>query len=392
MYQCGFQPQKAEKNMKKLISSEHYLLPCRLDNWIRLLSQNGFHIRPGRIPQALWISLVSLVLSPFALAEALIYGKRIKETKIEKGPLFVIGHWRSGTTYLQNVLSRDPQFGWFDPVHTTTFSNSLLLGWLVGPPQRKLLKNARPMDNLKYGLDLPMEEVFAQANISTNAIIQMLTFPRLYRRYFEAAFVTTLPEKEQRDWFRSYRYIIKKMTYACGGRTLILKSPDNTCRAGLLLKEYPGAKFINIHREPYVTIMSTINMFRIETDVFSLNDPPEGDYQEMMEDAIIEIFERMYRGLFALEGELPKGVIYDIAYDDFVRDPVGSLKDIYGELGIDGFEDARPRFESYIESLGHYKKNHFELYERLRKKINAKLGFYFEHYGYEMRTEEIEEN
>jgi len=376
---------------KKLISGAHYLLPCRLDNWIKLLWQNGFHVRPDRIPQALYISLVSLLLSPFALAEALIYARPIKNTKIEKGPLFVIGHWRSGTTYLQNVLSRDPQFGWFDPVHTTTFSNCLLLGWLVGPPQKKLLRGARPMDNLKYALDLPMEEVFAQANISTNAIIQMLSFPRMFRRYFEAAFVTGLPEKEKRDWYRSYRYIIKKMTYACGGKQLILKSPDNTCRVGILRDEYPNAKFINIHREPYVTIMSTINMFRIETDVFSFNDPPEGDYQEMMEDSIIEIFERMYRQLFALEETLPKGVVYDIGYDEFVKDPVGSLRSIYGELGIDGFDEAKPRFESYIESLGNYKKNHFELYERLRQKINARLGFYFEHYGYEMLTEEIKE-
>ena len=376
---------------KKIIDSAHYLLPCRFDNWIRLLAQNGFHIRPDRIPQTLYLTLTSLLLSPFALAEALIYARPIKNTKIEKGPLFVIGHWRSGTTYLQNVLSRDPQFAWFDPVHTTTFSNCLLLGWFVGPAQKKLLVGARPMDNLRYALDLPMEEVFAQANISTNAIIHMLTFPRLFKRYFETAFVTTLPEKEKRDWYRSYRYIIKKMTYAAGGKQLILKSPDNTCRVGVLLEEYPDAKFINIHREPYVTIMSTINMFRMEMEAFSLNDPPEGDLQEMLEDSIIEIFERMYRGLFALQETLPEGVIYDISYDDFVKEPVGSLGDIYSGLGIGGFDEARPRFEQYIESLGDYKKNRFELYERLRRKINAKLGFYFEHYGYEMRTEEIEE-
>ena len=32
--------------------------------------------------------------------------KRIRETKIEKDPIFILGHWRSGTTYLQNVLAR----------------------------------------------------------------------------------------------------------------------------------------------------------------------------------------------------------------------------------------------------------------------------------------------
>ena len=36
-----------------------------------------------------------------------------------------------------------------------------------------------------------------------------------------------------------------------------------------------------------------------------------------------------------------------------------------------------------------YQKNKFDISPRLVRKINAKLGFYMEHYGYEMR--EVEE-
>ena len=78
-------------------------------------------------PQALYISATALALAPAAAAESLIYRKRIRETKIEKDPIFILGHWRSGTTYLQNVLSRDEQFGWFDPVNTIGLPYSLLL-------------------------------------------------------------------------------------------------------------------------------------------------------------------------------------------------------------------------------------------------------------------------
>lgn len=377
--------------MKIKLNRSHYLLAGRFDNWIRLLAENGFHIRTDRIPQAIFISLSSLLLSPFALAEALVFGRRIKETEVKNAPLFVIGHWRSGTTFLQNILSQDPQFGWFDPVHTTTFSNSLLLGWLLGPPQKKLLKDARPMDNMTYGLDSPMEEVFAQATISPNEVIQMLSFPRLYARYAATAFVTDLTPAQQRDWRRSYMYIIKKMTYVCGGKRLLLKSPDNTGRPRELLKMFPDARFINIYRDPYVTIMSTINMFRIEMELLKLNDPPGDNVDELIEDTIITIYERMYRGLFELQKELPEGVMAEVRYEDFTKDPAGHLRKVYDELGLSGFEEALPRFEKYLESTKSYQKNKFRLYERLRLKINARLGFYFEHYGYRMQIEEIGE-
>lgn len=90
--------------------------------------ENHFHIARDRLPQALYISATALALAPAAAAESLIYRKRIRETKIEKDPIFILGHWRSGTTYLQNVLSRDEQFGWFDPVNTIGLPYSLLLG------------------------------------------------------------------------------------------------------------------------------------------------------------------------------------------------------------------------------------------------------------------------
>lgn len=36
------------------------------------------------------------------------------------------------------------------------------------------------------------------------------------------------------------------------------------------------------------------------------------------------------------------------------------------------------------------RKIHFELSDELREKINSRLGFYFEHYGYQMQTDKRE--
>ena len=78
-----------------------------------------------------------------------------------------------------------------------------------------------------------------------------------------------------------------------------------------------------------------------------------------------------------------------MAFTDFTRDPVGTLEEIYRKLELPGFEAAEPRFRAYADSQKNYKKNRLELSPRLIRKINARLGFYFEHYGYDrMEAEE----
>ncbi|MDD6262548.1 MAG: sulfotransferase [Clostridiales bacterium] len=377
----------AEKGGKMRINFAHYLLGCRFDNWIRLLWQNKFRIAPSKIPMALCITAVSAVMFPVAMLEKLIYDRRIKRSAPIHDPVFIIGHWRSGTTYLQNILSRDPQFAWCDPVSTTTLSISQLLRKPLTKFESKVLKTARPMDNMIYRIDLPIEDTFGLATISPYSIIHMIAFPIYYRQYLPGAFVADLSPKALASWKRSYTYLINKLTWFYGGKQLMLKSPDNTAHIRQLLELYPDSSFVNIHRDPYTTVMSTIHMFKRQMDILRLSRLPDGDIDVILEDTIIYIFGRMYRELFELEPELPENRIISIAYEDLTRDPYTCLSDIYSRLELSGYEEALPRFREYIDAQKGYVKNTFTLNPRLREKINRELGFYFEHYGYEMETD-----
>ena len=367
----------------EMLNGAHYLLGARFDNWVRLLWENRFKIAPRAIPQALYISIVSLILFPFAILEAAVFAIPIKRARVRSGPVYIIGHWRSGTTYLQNLMSKDKNFGWFDPVSTATFSNCLMLRPLLSAIQRKQLKKARPMDNMEYKLDLPMEETFALATISPLAIIQMITFPQNFRRYLDTAFLADLTPREEKEWYRAYDYILRKLTYINKGRPLLLKSPDNTCRVKELKERYPGAKFVNIYRNPYTVVMSTINMFIKQMDMLALQERPEG-FDELIEDTIVSEFGRMYRELFENQKGLKDDEYIDVCYEKFVAEPEKELERIYKTLDLPDFEKARKEIEKHIESQKDYKKNKFSLSERLKGKINRELGFYFEHYGYAM--------
>ena len=369
---------------KHKLNLSHNMLGCSYKNWKRLLKEN--RVSPDKKDQVRFISIVTFILSIPASLEKLLYDRRIKKTKITKDPLYVVGHWRTGTTFLQNILSRDPQFGWFDPLKTVSFNNCILMRPMLRRVERHLLKEARPMDNLDYTLDLPMEEVFAQATISTQAISHMLVFPDKGNgtKFIETAFIDEQTEERQQEWSEAYDYILKKATYLEKGKQLMLKSPENTCRIRKLKKTYPGAKFINIYREPYTVVASTMNMFKKEMGLLSLSEPPS---EEFMTNTLIDLIARIYKKMFVEFYEMPECDRIDIKYEDFIKDPMYYLEKIYDQLELDGFENAKPYFEEYINSMSGYKTNKYRpLDGTLIRKINEKLGFYFDRYGYKMRS------
>ena len=364
----------------------HYLLGCRLDNWLRLLHHNRYRIDGSKILQTLAITGTSLLLSPFALLEHALYAPRVRRTELKKDPIFILGFWRSGTTYLQNMLSRDRQFAWADPMSINLFPVSQTLGGLLSPILSRSLKDARPMDNLEYRLDLPMEETFAMMTVSEHDLLHLLAFPKNYQTYVDCTFLADLGEKDRERWMRQYDFLLKKLTLTKGGKQLILKSPDNTARIRELREQYPDSRFINIHRNPYATLRSAIHMLKKQMDIMELTERPE-NFEELMEDIFVDIFERMYREMFEIQKDIPANRWVDLPYADFVAAPVERLREIYERLEIGDFAAARPYFEAHAESQRSYVKNKLDISPRLRQRINEKLGFYFEHYGHDMEED-----
>lgn len=372
-----------KQNRKPFLNLNHMMMGCRFDVWLRLLIVNRFQISLRNIPQTLLITIISLILFPFALLERVLLLLPLRHRPVRE-PLFVLGHWRSGTTYLQNLLSRDPQFGYFDPVSTVTCHNSWLLRPLLRLVEKNALADARPMDNMQYTMDLPMEEMLAVNLSSQVCIAHMLCFVKCYQYYLDQAFVDELPCGPRRNWGRVYTYLLKKQTFLCRNKQLMLKSPDSTCHAVELLRLFPDGKFINIYRNPYNVIPSTINMFNKLFAQQALQDPPDSD---LVEKTVLELFKRTYQKFFAELQQFPADQLVEVRYEDFEQRPIEYMRNFYEHLGLGGFEAALPRFQEYVDSQKGYQKNHFTVRPELVRKINQELKFYFEHYGYEMMQE-----
>ena len=78
--------------------------------WRRLLRGQELSVDREYLPRAAFTGLASLFTSFDAREERRRFGSIVEKTTVER-PLFILGHYRNGTTHLQNLLAVDDRLG-----------------------------------------------------------------------------------------------------------------------------------------------------------------------------------------------------------------------------------------------------------------------------------------
>ncbi len=359
----------------------HPLCITRLDVIVRLLLKER-HVRAAAIPQIAAALGMALLTGLPTLLEYLLCRGRIKKEQV-KEPVFILGHWRTGTTLLQYLLSQDEHFGGFDPVFNFAFNYYYVLGWLFRPLVKGSLSEKRPQDNMRLSLDLPLEEYMAFAKIEADSLYPVNYFPLSFERYMNNSYWQDLPPKKAKRLERKYMDLLKKCSLHDRHKRLLLKSPDNTGRVSVLCRMFPDAKFIHIYRNPYTVIRSTVHLYEKVCDLWTLQPMPS---REELEDWVIDNFKRMYEEYFRVAGRLPADTLYEVCFEAFEKSPLPYLKEAYEKLSLGDYEAAEPGFRKYLDEEKNYQKNTYDYPESLKRKVEERLGFYFQHYGYPVGT------
>lgn len=317
---------------------------------------------------------------PFSLVERGYV--RLNRSKAENmpAPVFILGHWRSGTTHLYNVLSKADNFGYVSPFATALPWDFMLLGHLLEPMLTKKLPEHRYIDRVAVDPDSPQEDEIALANMTDLSYYHALYFPKKFEYIFNRGvfFDNTTPQEIAR-WKKHLSYLYLKLSLDQPGQRLLIKNPAYTARPGLLRQIWPNAKFIHIHRNPLKVFMSMRNFYHALFSEFALQDWSHVDI-----DAIIfATYERMMERLQQETADLPSEQFIELRFEDFQADPMTLIEQIYRRLDIPGFEQAQPAFTRYIDSVSGYQKNSFTASDDVRKKVAAHWGRFIHHWGYE---------
>jgi hypothetical protein len=345
--------------------------------WWLLLRQNRFAIDPPYWPRASFQTAVAAMNSGFANRADAAYGRKVASATIQP-PLFILGHWRHGTTHLHNLLSLDPQFAFptlYQTLYPRTFLTTEALIPRLGSP---LLLRKRPHDNVAIDFGVPNEDELALLNDSGLSPYLSWVFPRRVDHYDRFLTFKDASEVELARWRTSLLLFLKKLTFKYG-RPLVLKSPPHTARIRLLLDLFPAARFVHIRRDPFTVFRSTKHMYAATMRYWRLQSPPDGDE----DNRILRVYREMYDAFFDQQDMIPAGQFVEISYEDLERDPISQVETIYEALGLTGFDALRPRLEGYLGSIAGYRKNtHAELPESIRQRISQEWGRSFEEWEY----------
>ncbi len=248
-------------------------------------------------------------------------------------PIFVVGHWRSGTSYLQGLLSADPRFT------TTTLYNTIFADvagvarWGVRPSMEwivRALDLPHSLQRTSLSLDLVGEgDVGLCCQLSPYAYTWGHLFPRRFADWFARCVLDPSPEHE-RGWLAHLDRYIQTLSWDAGGKRVVMKSPGDTGRIASLAARYPDARFVFIHRDPIAVFHSNRHLWGVIRREIAL--------QVVTDREVDEVILRTYRALLerylAQRGALAEGRLVEIGYEALLQDPSGGLEHIYRALDL----------------------------------------------------------
>ncbi len=322
---------------------------------------------------------VCRLLSTLAPIQDARYNKRLADKPLQHDPLFILGHWRSGTTFVHNVFSRDKRFG-YCTTYQTVFPHLMLFGQpFFKKTMGWLMPDHRPTDNMELAPDLPQEEEFALSNMCPYTFYNFWFFPKYIHEYCDKylTFEKITPE-ELAVWEETFKKLVKISLYNTGGEQFLSKNPPHTGRVRELVKMFPNAKFIYLMRNPYTVFESTRSFFTNTIQPLKLEEYGN----ERIESDILSIYEKLYHRYKADRDCIPEGNLVEIKFEDFEADALGMTEDIYRRLSLPGWEEARPAIEAYVGSKRGYKKNKYAYADRTRHLVEKHWSDALADWGY----------
>lgn len=363
---------------------QHQLFISSVSLLRKLKRQNKISPKRKKMFRKIW--MMTIFTAPFRWLQLLIFSRRIKKINFrDNPPVFVLGHWRSGTTHLHYLLTQDEQFSILENFQAFFFRVALISKTFMKPILNFFMPNTRPQDNIKIDASAPSEEEHPLTNLTEKSGMQTFFFPQNRSYYDKYNIFKGTSEKEKKSWKKVYHWLLQNIAfYTDPTKKLLLKNPHSMGRIEVLLEMYPNAKFIHIHRDPYDVFNSNIHLYHKAIRTQFLQEFSD----EEIEERVLYCYETSMGKFLEDWNKIPEGNRTEISYKNLSDHPLETMEKIYTTIQLGDFTSLRPKLDEYLKGVKNYKKNKFaEIRPDLLKAINKRWKFVFDQYDYEMRPE-----
>mmetsp|Transcript_17506 Transcript_17506/g.44607 ORF Transcript_17506/g.44607 Transcript_17506/m.44607 type:complete len:449 (-) Transcript_17506:23-1369(-) len=270
----------------------------------------------------------------------------VEQTQI--APLFVVGMFRSGTSFLLNTLARDPQF---------RFLRHYELSFPLPSREQELglEPDTRHVD-LQNEIDFitTMNPWFSAVHLLTNDGPEECVY------FFFTSFRSLSGEMQFKcpvytEWIQKQDHHIAYETYANQlkimqhldndviPRQWIVKSPVHLEHLSTLLDTFPDAKIVWLHRDPAISTASLTSLTAHLRALYSNHV----DINEVSAFSL-DMIERLLKNGMEGREHASSGQIFDLSYGSLLADPIRVIEDVYAHFGFELRDEVR---EDMIQHL-----------------------------------------
>lgn len=281
-------------------------------------------------------------------------GALLHQTPTPDDPVIIVGHWRSGTTLLHQLLAVDPALAAPTLFHTTWPGCMHTARPVAHPLMGLTVRGTRPMDQVRLAVDEPQEDEWALLKLAGRSPLEAILFPDR-RGYFLLHLPEDLPLPEHRpEWLAALDRYLRALTLDTG-RRLVLKNPLHGLRIPTLARHLPQARFVHITRDPQRVVPSTEHLWRVLLRDNALRTQATPPSAEEVALGLRWFLDTVGRHLRALEPDRWT----ELSLEQLQSQPEPTLIRLYQELGMERSPEAREAQQALLGRASQYQPNRY---------------------------------
>jgi omega-hydroxy-beta-dihydromenaquinone-9 sulfotransferase len=345
------------------------LFNINLAGWRRLFARYPEHIERRLRIRAIATGTLS---SALAAMQERLFAAQLDAVRLED-PVFIVGHWRSGTTLLHELMALDQHL--LSPTTRQCFNpHSFLLSGKSAGSGRAVV---RPSGDRAVSSESPQEEEFALLCLGCASPYEAFVFSSAMRNISALSDPEEFSEEDRGKWEHSLIMFLKGVSVSGGAGRLLLKSPTNTFRIAAIRRLFPTAPIVQIVRNPAPVIVSAMDLWNRMWDRYALG--PRPDNAELRE-TVVDTWIAMEKKLRDQIQECRGGAFTIIKYEELVARPYETIERIYSELKL-GTCSSAERVSSFLAESPQLRPS-APLEPGLEAALRKRCAGIFDQYGY----------
>ena len=312
--------------------------------------------------------------------------------KVEvKNPIFIIGHPRSGNTFLHKLLTQTNEFGAFQtwqilfPSLTARVLVKPIINYLI-----KKQKSALIPDSVGHGVALDKteeEELLFFHKLDTQFVWARSPLGFDDRENPEFRFHDLQPKSRRHSSINFFKGCLQRQIYATGRTQVVLQTLQSVHRIETILEAFPDAKFIYLVRSPQDTIPSHLSILWLLLDLqLGIDNIPSDKLQRYI-DRRYRYNIDLYRYFYDLQKQekIPQDRVMIINYDRLITNLDKVFEEIVQFTGIEPSEKLKQIVTDTSIKQKSYKRKHkpinLEELRLSRSQIDKDFDFVFKEYN-----------